>query len=98
MKYKISYLPIANRDILRISEALEEYPNKAKKLFQEMEKRIKNLEDMPYSHPAYHLRPKYRRMILEDHLLFYVVDDNEKKVMIYRVLYSKMDIPKHIEE
>ena len=30
MKYKVIYLPIANRDIVKIDDALTEYPNKAK--------------------------------------------------------------------
>jgi len=47
MKYKVTYLPLANQDILRISKALENYPNKAKRLFQEMENKLKMLEDMP---------------------------------------------------
>jgi len=54
------------------------------------------LEDMPYMWPEYQLKPEYRRMVLEDHLLFYTVDEDERKVKIYRVLYSKMDIRKHV--
>ena len=96
MKYKVIYLPIAGRDIVRINDALADYPNKAKRLFQEIERKLKLLEDMPYSWPAYQIKPEYRQMILEGHLLFYVVDENEHKVKVYRVLYGKMDIPKHI--
>ena len=96
-KYNVSYLPLADRDILRISEALEKYPNKAKRLFQEIEKKVKDLENMPYRHPAYNLNSKYSQMVLEDHLLFYIVDESEGKVMVHRVLYAKMDVPKHIE-
>jgi len=33
MKYKAVFLPVADRDITRISEALIDYPNKAKRLF-----------------------------------------------------------------
>ena len=96
MKYKVTYLPLANQDILRISKALENYPNKAKRLFQEMENKLKMLEDMPYRWPAFRMKPEYRQMVLEDHLLFYLVDEDEHAVKIYRVLYEKMDMPKHI--
>ena len=96
MIYKAKYLPIANKDILLISEALSEYPNKAKRLFREMDTKVKMVEKMPYSCPVYHANPEYRHIILEDHLLFYKVDENERKIKIYRILYSKMDIPKHI--
>ena len=97
MKYKPIYLPVANLDIIRIDNALTDYPNKAKRLFQEMERKIVDLEDNPYMWPAYQVRPEYRRMILEDHLLFYKVDEDEHKVRIYRILYDKMNIPEHLE-
>ena len=48
MRYKIKYLPIANLDILAIDEVLAEYPNKAGRIFQEMDKKLKLLEDMPH--------------------------------------------------
>lgn len=97
MKYKVSYLPIADSDIIRIDAALSDYPSKAKRLFQEIESKVADLEDMPYMWPVYHLKPEYRCMVLEDHLLFYKVDEDDHKVRIYRVLYSKMNIPVHLE-
>ena len=51
---------------------------------------------MPYSCPAYQIKPEYRLMVLEDHILFYMVDENERKIKVYRILYGRMDIPKHI--
>ena len=97
IKYKVIYLPIAGRDVIRINEALVDYPGKAKRLFQEIEKKVKMLKETPYLWPEYQINPKYRRMILDDHLLFYIVDENERKIKVYRILYSKMDIPKYIE-
>ena len=96
MKYKLTYLPIFNRDILQISKALADYPKKARRIFQEMEKKLLALEDMPYLWAVYSVNPKYRQMVLEDHLLFYLVDENECKVRVYRVLYDRVDIPKHL--
>jgi len=98
MKYKTSYLPVANRDIIRIDNALLDYPNKAKKLFNEIENKVKDLENMPYMWPVYQPKPEYRRMVLEDHLLFYKVDEGENMVKIFRILYSKMDILKQLNE
>ena len=97
MKFEIIYLPIANRDIVRIDDALIEYPAKAKRIFHEMDSKVTDLEEMPYMWPVYQAKPEYRRMILENHLLFYKVDDDEHKVRIYRILYDKMDIPEHLE-
>jgi len=93
MKYRISYLPLADSDLLEIAEALSKYPGKAKRLFKEIERKTKSLEDLPYLWPGYPHRPEYRRMVLEDHLLFYTVDENENTVKIYRVLYDRRNIP-----
>jgi plasmid stabilization system protein ParE len=76
-------------DIIRIDEALSDYPSKATRIFQEMDRKVTDLEDMPYMWPVYHAKPEYRKMILEDHLLFYKVDEDDHKVRIYRVLYDK---------
>ena len=97
MKYKVIYLPIANRDIIKIDDALTKYPNKAKRIFKEMDSKVTNLKEMPYMWPVYQAKAEYRRMVLEDHLLFYKVDDDEYKIRIYRVLYDKMDIPDYLE-
>ena len=97
MKYKAIYLPIANRDIIKIDDALVNYPSKAKRIFMEMDSKVTDLEIMPYMWPVYQLKPEYRRMILEDHLLFYKIDENEHKIRIYRILYDKMDVPEHLE-
>ena len=96
MRFEIAYLPIADKDLARISDALIEYPAKAKRLFQEIDNKIKVLEDMPFLWPEYEPRPEYRKMVLEDHLLFYSVDQSEQKIKVYRILYSKMDIPTHL--
>jgi plasmid stabilization system protein ParE len=96
MKFKVTYLPIFHNDILKITEALADYPIKAKRIFQEMDRKLLTLEDMPYIWAVYRVNPKYRQMILEDHLLFYLVDENERKIRVYRALYDKMDVPKHL--
>ena len=81
MKYNAIYLPIANRDILQISENLVDYPSKAKRIFLEIENKVKTLEEFPYLWPVYQAKPKYRQMVLEDHLLFYYVDESERKII-----------------
>jgi len=96
MKYRVEYLSIADRDVVAMSDALVDYPNKAKRIFKEMEEKLILLEDMPYMWPAYQLKPEYRRMVLEDHLLFYTVDDAEQRVRVYRILYDRKDIAKYM--
>jgi len=97
MKYRVSLLPIFEQDVLRISEALQEYPSVAKRLFEELDKKLLMLEDRPYIWPVYQTNPKFRHMLLENHSLFYMVDESNQRVKVYRLLYGKMDAPKHLD-
>ena len=58
--------------------------------------KILKLEDMPKMWPVFHACPKYRMMILEDHLLFYIVDEDNRTVNLHRILYAKMDTAQHL--
>ena len=97
MRYSIKYLPSVARDMERIAEALTRYPNKAKRLFSEIDKKLLKLEDMPFVWPVFQARPNYRRMVLEDHLLLYTVDEQEHVVKICCVLYGKMDALRYLD-
>jgi len=89
MKYKILYLPIAERDILRISDAMSDNPGGAKRLLGEIEGSLKLLEFMPCMWPQFAPRPEFWQMDLENHILLYTVDENQRKVIVYRVLPEK---------
>jgi plasmid stabilization system protein ParE len=98
MKYEVAYSPQANRDIASLADILAPYPSMAGRLFQEMERKLKLLRDNPFAWPVYHANPKYRRMNLEGHALFYLVDEGRHEVKIYRVIYAKRDIAKLLED
>ncbi|MDR1571898.1 MAG: type II toxin-antitoxin system RelE/ParE family toxin [Clostridiales Family XIII bacterium] len=98
MKYKVIFLPGANRDIASLADVLTPYPNRARRIFQEMERKLEQLKDNPFMWTTYHANPKYRRINLEDHALFYVVGEDSHEVRIYRVIYAKRDIPTLLDE
>jgi plasmid stabilization system protein ParE len=98
MVYKVKLLPRANRDISNLADVLAPYPNKAKRLFQEMERKLDALKDNPFAWPIYHANPNYRRMLLEGHALFYIVDEDRHEAKVYRVIYEKRDIPRLLED
>ena len=97
MKYTVKYLPSLAKDIHRISEALNKYPAKARRLMKEMDEKLLKLETMPKMWPVFHEIPKYRRMVLEDHLLFYRVDDKRREVKACRIFYHRADAARHLE-
>jgi len=98
MKYSIKYLPSFSRELHKIALALEKYPAKAKRLLKEVDEKLRLLEDTPFMCEVYHPRPKYRRMVLEDHFLFYAVCEEEMIVCVHHILYSKMDIEQRLRD
>jgi len=94
MKYKIILSSYAHRDIAILADILAPHPNKAGRLFKEIEQKLDRLEDNPFMCPEYPANPKYRHMVLEGHALFYTVDESKRAVYIYRVIYAKRDIVK----
>jgi plasmid stabilization system protein ParE len=98
MTYKIKYLPSFSRDINNIAAALSAYTSKTKRLLKEMDKKLLLLEDNPFMCPAFHAYPKYRKMVLEDHLLFYTVNEKEHVVNVHHILYARMDIERRLKD
>ena len=57
---------------------------------------IENLSNMPKRYPIYDKKPwidrELRRMNVDNFVVFYVYDDDERQVTIIRVLYSRRNI------
>ena len=71
-----------------------EEKNIANKLMDKIEKTILRLEKNPYSCPEIHIKPHneiYRKLVIENYIVLYEVDDKQRKVIIYRVVYGKTD-------
>ncbi|MCL2002194.1 type II toxin-antitoxin system RelE/ParE family toxin [Candidatus Saccharibacteria bacterium] len=98
MKYKVRHTPQANREVTVIAAALAPYPNMGKRIFQEMDRKLQGLRDNPFAWPAYHANPKYRRMNIEGHSIFYIVDESKHEVIICHIYYAKRDIDSLLED
>jgi len=93
MSHRIKFLDNAKSDMSCIEEHLSQYyPNTARKFFEKMEKKISNLEENHYMYPAYEADPFFRKIAIENYLLFYSVDDELSLVSIHRIIHSKRDI------
>ena len=97
--YKLLYLPVAKNDIADavnyISDKLFS-PNAALDLLAALDKSISRLTDFPYScrvyQPAIPLEREYRIMTVKNYAVFYTVNEREKLVEVYRVIYAKRDL------
>ena len=98
MKYSVILSSYANRDIASLADILALHPNKARRLFKEMEQKLDLIKDNPFAYQKYPANPKYRRMVLEGHALFYTVNESKREVCVYRVIYSKRDISKLLDD
>ena len=98
MKYTVKYLSSLSRDVERIAAALDEHPEKARRLLKEMDEKLLRLADTPFMFPIYYARPIYRKMVLKDHVLFYIVDEHKKEVRACRLVYAKMDVARQLED
>ena len=96
MRYKIKYSPSADRDLLAIYDILEEYPQKRLRIFLKLDDYLDKLTYMPKMYQAYEDAPEYRRIVIEDYLVFYKVDETNRTIEIHRILYGRMDIQKQL--
>ena len=96
--YKITYLPIANQDLIDTMRYIAEElfdPGTALALVDEIERAISLLAEFPYAHPLHALPMKLPRETrffpVRNYLIFYVVLEPQRLVEIQRVIYNRMD-------
>jgi addiction module RelE/StbE family toxin len=95
MTRKPIFTPAALEDIHDIKKYLSAfYASTADKFLDELEKRITAITDLPYMYEAFVHDPFYRKMPLDDYLVFYHVDEKSCTVEIHRILHSSKNIKK----
>lgn len=93
--YEIYYTPLAAEDLDEIDTYICETlcnPQAAEHLMEEMEKSIHRLRDFPYIgsevEDAYLASKGYRKLVVENYLVFHLVDDVSRVILIMRVQYG----------
>lgn len=99
--YSLEYLPIARQDMVEIvTYVAKTLCNSvaATRLAEKLTEAAENLRAFPYAQPAYQpLRPlgrEYRKLLVENYLMLYWVDEAEKRITIARVVYAKRNYGK----
>ena len=96
MTYKIKYLPLAVQDLNDIARYLSGfYPKTASRVLKELREKITKLGDTPKMCEIYRLDPAYRRMVVDQYLVFYRV--NDETVEVHRVLRGAWNLPQYLE-
>ena len=97
MIYTIRFSPFAKEDKKNITAYLSKfYPKTPSRFNTSLKEHITKLKDNPYIYPEYYENPSYRRMLVNNYIVFYKVNDKDKQIDIYRILRASWDLPKHL--
>jgi plasmid stabilization system protein ParE len=91
--YRLSYISTFHADVAQVVAALDESPQKAARIFAKLDKILANLVLMPEMFPVYEDFPIFRKIVIEDYLVFYAFDRFTGEIEIHRLLYGGMDLP-----
>ena len=94
--YNLEFLPSAKKDMVEIIKYISNTlnnPTAADSLAEKMIVAAEKLTEFPYSYPVYmpirQLNHEYRRLAVNNYIMFYWVNEEEKLITIARVVYSK---------
>ena len=94
--YKLEYLPIARKDMIEIVRYISEElknPGAANHLAIKLIDAAKSVLTFPYVAPVCQpirpLKHEYRKILIQNYLMFYWVDEEKKLVTVARVIYAK---------
>ena len=102
--YKLEYLPVARKDMIEIVRYISrelQNPDAADRLAVELVNAAESVLTFPYAAPAYQpirsLKHEYRKILVQNYLMFYWVDEEERLVTVARVVYAKRDYGRLLE-
>jgi len=97
MKYRLRFMEDTVTDREHIKAYLSQfYPGTVKRFFGLLKMKIARLKSFPYSCPEYDDVPDYRKLVVGDYLVFYIINEDIKTVDIHRILHGSRDISKHL--
>ncbi len=95
--YEIVFTDTAKEELEEIYEYISEHlleVETANRLMDKIEQSIFRLEQNPYSCVEVHIKPHnniYRKLVIDNYIALYEIEETYKQVVIYRVLYGKRD-------
>jgi len=96
--YDVKLLSIAESDIDDICKYLSQfYPGTPGRFLDAIDKDFENVSQNPYMYPIYEYNKEYRRIVTNDYLVFYNIDDVNNLVKVYRILHGKQNVSTILE-
>lgn len=102
--YNIFYLEQAKNDLKEIAAYIADElknPTAAEKLIDKIIAAAKNLETFPYANtvfiPLQPLKHEYRKVVVDNFMLFYRIDEHKKEVSVSRMIYARRHLTKQLK-
>lgn len=96
--YNLVYLPVARRDMIEIARYISvelKNPAAANQLATELIDAGDSILKFPYASPTYTpirpLKHEYRKLIVQNYIMFYWIDESNKQITVARVIYARRD-------
>lgn len=93
--YTLEYLPSALDDMVDIARYIGvelKAPDAAERLALKLIAAVENACEFPYAAPLYvpirTLQYEYRKLIVQNYLVFYRIDEAQKRITVARVVYG----------
>jgi len=101
--YNLVFLETAKRDMTEIVRYISRNlsnPSVAEKLAGKMVEVAEQLKGLPYKNRVYNpikpLKQEYRGQVVDNYIMFYYIDENEKLIIVSRVVYGKRNYEKFL--
>ena len=99
VRYAIKYLPASFNDYADIIEYLSGYYESTVEQFKkELKEKIESLSSMPKRFEVFHDDPYFRKLTIQDYLVFYHIDEDNKTVNIHRILHGSRNVKSFLAE
>ena len=92
--YNIRYSPVVQFDLEGIVNYVSDTlcaPQAAQKLLRKLRESIETLGEFPFSGKELKWKSGYRWTRVDNYMIFYTVEQNDKTVTIMRILYGASD-------
>jgi len=96
MRYKLEYISTFHADVLNVINILSDYPKKAERIFSKLDKILGKLAYMPEMYPVYEGLPIFRKITVEDYLVFYTIKKPDRLIEVHRLIFERMDVSRRL--
>ena len=97
-KYKVIIEGTAENDLIEILDYIGRIlhePRTAERIYFSIKEQILSLSEMPFRYPLIQEEPYrtngVRRIPVENYSAFYIVDDRDKTVYVFRIIYNRRE-------